>query len=68
MTANATPPRWAELGLRAFLNERNFECVSGDLLEEYRESIYVDRGAAQAISGTLRRCSGLPGESVPHGQ
>jgi len=48
MTTNATPPSWAELALRAFLSERDFESVSGDLLEEYRENIYPTRGRASA--------------------
>ena len=48
MTTNATPPSWAELALRAFLTERDFESVSGDLLEEYRENIYGNRGRLRA--------------------
>jgi hypothetical protein len=48
MTTNATPPAWAELALRAFLSERDFESVSGDLLEEYRENIYGTRGRLRA--------------------
>jgi hypothetical protein len=48
MTTNATPPAWAELALRAFLSERDFESVSGDLLEEYRENIYGTRGHLRA--------------------
>jgi hypothetical protein len=48
MTTNATPPSWAELALRAFLSERDFESVSGDLLEEYRENIYGNRGRLRA--------------------
>src|ERR1700680_693073 len=48
MTTNATPPSWAELALRAFLSERDFESASGDLLEEYRENIYGNRGQLRA--------------------
>lgn len=48
MTTNANPPFWAELALRAFLSERDFESVSGDLLEEYRESIHGNRGGFRA--------------------
>lgn len=48
MITNATPPAWAELALRAFLNERDFDSVSGDLLEEYRENIYGARGRFRA--------------------
>src|SRR5260370_10273740 len=42
MTAN--PPRWAEALLRAFLKLGDFEAVSGDLLEQYRDSILPARG------------------------
>ena len=48
MTVNASPPRLAEIILRAFLTEQDFESVSGDLLEEYRESVYATRGALRA--------------------
>ncbi len=48
MITNPTPPSWAELALRAFLPERDFESVSGDLLEEYRENIYATRGHLRA--------------------
>lgn len=44
MSVTATPPRWAEALLRAFLKPDDFECVSGDLLEHYRDSIYPGRG------------------------
>ncbi|MCM3878844.1 MAG: permease prefix domain 2-containing transporter [Vicinamibacterales bacterium] len=39
MSTDASPPRWAEALLRAVLRPGDFDCVSGDLLEEYRESI-----------------------------
>jgi hypothetical protein len=41
-----TPPRWAESLLRTFLAPADRDSVSGDLLEEYRESILPERGAA----------------------
>ena len=44
MTATANPPRWAEALLKAFLKPGNFESVSGDLLEQYRDSVYPVRG------------------------
>lgn len=44
MSVTATPPRWAEALLRAFLKPDDFESVSGDLLEHYRDSIYPSRG------------------------
>lgn len=39
------PPRWAESLLRMFLASGDRESVSGDLLEEYRESILPALGA-----------------------
>ena len=33
-----TPPRWSESLLRALLRDRDRDTISGDLLEEYRES------------------------------
>lgn len=48
MTNTATPPKWAEVLLRAFLTSRSFESVSGDLLEEYRESVVPARGRGGA--------------------
>lgn len=44
MSTTATPPRWAESLLRVFLKSRDFESVSGDLLEQYRDSILPARG------------------------
>ena len=41
---NARPPRWAELLLGLILKPTDRETVSGDLLEEYRESILPARG------------------------
>jgi hypothetical protein len=48
MSTNATPPAWAEAALRLVLKRTDFEAVSGDLLEEYRDRIYPARGQAQA--------------------
>jgi len=44
MSMTAHPPRWAEALLRSFLKPGDFESVSGDLLEHYRDSIYPARG------------------------
>ena len=38
-TSTTLPPRWAESLLRMLLPPANRDSVSGDLLEEYRESI-----------------------------
>jgi hypothetical protein len=48
MSVSAAPPRWAEVLLRGFLTPGDFENVSGDLLEEYRESVYPARGSLRA--------------------
>ncbi len=48
MTVIAYPPRWAEALLQAFLRPGDFESVSGDLLEQYRDSIYPARGKRRA--------------------
>jgi hypothetical protein len=48
MTITAEPPRWAESLLRAFLKPGDFESVSGDLLEQYRDSIHPARGQRRA--------------------
>ena len=44
MTPNPSPPEWAERVLQAFLTSRAFENVSGDLLEEYRDTVFPARG------------------------
>ena len=48
MSLNAMPPGWAETLLRAFLRSRDVDCVSGDLLEEYRDSVYPRCGRRRA--------------------
>lgn len=48
MTDTPAPPPLAEVLLRAFLTSRAFESVSGDLLEEYRETILGARGKRRA--------------------
>ena len=58
MTPNPDPPRWAERLLQAFLTSGAFESVSGDLLEEYRDTVFPARGAHGAnvwyVSQVLR--------------
>ena len=58
MTTNATPPAWAELALRAFVSARDFESVSGDLLEDYRDDIYETRGHLRANVWYVRQVTG----------
>jgi hypothetical protein len=48
MSVTADPPRWAETLLRVFLRPGDFESVSGDLLEQYRDSIHPARGQRRA--------------------
>jgi len=48
MTVDATPPAWAEVLLRAFLAAGDSDSVSGDLLEQYRESVRPARGRRRA--------------------
>ena len=43
----ATPPRLAEGLLRLLLPPHDRDAVSGDLLEEYRDSIHASRGPAR---------------------
>jgi hypothetical protein len=44
--SHAGPPRWAEAILRLLLKPEDRDSVSGDLLEEYRDSIVPARGSA----------------------
>jgi hypothetical protein len=57
MTAN--PPNWAEALLRVFLKPHDFNSVSGDLLEEYRDGIYPIRGQRGADLWYLRQVLGF---------
>ena len=43
-----SPPVWAEAILRTFLKAESFPNVSGDLLEQYRDSILPARGLLRA--------------------
>src|SRR4026208_319458 len=68
MTTDPAPPKWAERALQAFLPSRTFECVSGDLLEEYRDTIFPSRGQSAAdawyvsqVIGYARRAAGTWG-------
>ena len=49
------PPRWAEALLRAVLPPQDAETVSGDLLEEYRETVLPSRGRGQADAWFVRQ-------------
>jgi hypothetical protein len=45
---NPVPPALAESVLRVALGPREFDSVAGDLLEEYRDTIYPNRGQGGA--------------------
>jgi hypothetical protein len=53
------PPLWAELVLRLLLQPEDAEPVSGDLLEEYRDSIYPSRGRWRANLWFVRQVAGF---------
>ena len=50
-----TPPEWADALLRAFLKRADVDSVSGDLLEEYRDTIHPLRGRAAADRWYVRQ-------------
>ena len=59
MTGSPTPPRWAETLLRLCLRRRDRDTVTGDLLEEYRETILPARGRLRAQLWYLRHAISL---------
>src|ERR1700730_9011292 len=65
MTA-AVPPAWAEALVRLFVKPSDRDNVSGDLLEEYRDSVLPIRGSRRAdlwyvgqVLGFMARGAGL---------
>ena len=60
---SAMPPSWAETLLRLVLDSRDRATVSGDLLEEFRESIRPTRGPSAADSWYIRQVMGFVGRS-----
>lgn len=52
------PPEWAEELLRLVLRRDRRECVSGDLLEEYRAEILPARGPERADRWYVRQVAG----------
>jgi hypothetical protein len=59
MNADGTPPGWAEGLLRVSVRARDFDSVSGDLLEEYRESVRPARGQRRADAWYARQVIGF---------
>ncbi|HYL06235.1 MAG TPA: permease prefix domain 2-containing transporter [Thermoanaerobaculia bacterium] len=59
MSIDATPPGWAEALLRAFLAPGDSDSVSGDLLEQYRESVRPARGRRRADTWYVTQALGF---------
>jgi hypothetical protein len=53
------PPRWAEALLRGLLPPDDAETISGDLLEEYRKTVYPLLGRRSADLWFLRQVGGF---------
>lgn len=53
------PPRWAEAWLRLLLPARDREAVSGDLLEQYRDSVRPTRGRLRADAWYIAQVGGF---------
>jgi hypothetical protein len=64
MSTDAAPPVWAETILRAVLKRTDFASISGDLLEEYRGTVYPARGAAAADRWYIKEVFGFAARSV----
>src|SRR5262245_31041614 len=61
---NPTPPLWAEEVLQVILKPGDFTSVSGDLLEEYRDTVHPSRGQSAADAWYVRQVSGFVWRSV----
>ena len=58
-SASIRPPRWADALLHVLLPPDEAETVSGDLIEEYRETVYPSRGRWRADVWFVRQVSGF---------
>jgi hypothetical protein len=54
-----SPPRWAEELLRTILGREHGETVSGDLIEQYRDSVYPSHGQSRADWWFIRQVGGF---------
>ena len=63
---NVRPPFWAEAVLRVLLAPRDFETVSGDLLEGFRANVYPARGSCGANVWYVRQSTRIPGSGRRH--
>jgi hypothetical protein len=59
MTIDVHPPRWAESWLRLLLRPEDRDSVSGDLLEEYRDSIRPANGPRRANIWYIRQVASV---------
>jgi hypothetical protein len=59
MIKDPTPPKWAEALLRLFLRPEVFASISGDLLEQYRDSLYPARGQHWADMWYVKQVLGV---------
>lgn len=59
MTSTATPPRIVDDVLRLMLPTHDRDAVSGDLLEEYRETIFPARGHRSADLWFIGQVAGI---------
>ena len=64
MTTVATPPAWADDFLRLVVRRADFDAISGDLLEEYRDRIHPARGQAQADFWYVKQIIGFAVRTV----
>ena len=62
--ADVRPPAWAELFLRLLLKRDDRDSVTGDLLEEYRDSIRPARGRWRADAWYLMQVAGFAWRSA----
>jgi len=59
MNRSPTPPHWAEAMLGLVLRPAEFDTVSGDLLEEYRDAVHPARGQLRADCWYVRQVLGF---------
>ena len=59
-----SPPRWLQRALLHFLNTRDRESISGDLLEEYREQMLPRLGVLASNLWYLRQLISFYGDSM----
>ena len=55
----ASPPRWAEDLLKTILGREHGETVAGDLIEQYRDSVYLSLGQSRADWWFIREVGGF---------